>query len=84
MLTIYGTHLCPDCEHAEAVLRKLGVPYAYLDITASTANMKAFLALRDTLDIFAPVRERHSIGIPCFALDGGTYTLELEDVTSKS
>jgi glutaredoxin-related protein len=84
MLTIYGTHLCPDCEHAEATLKKLGIPYAYLDIAASTANMKAFLALRDTLDIFAPVRERHGIGVPCFALDGGAYTLGLDDVVSKS
>ena len=44
------------------------------NITGSIQLMKEFMALRDTLDIYAGARERHSVGVPLFQLEDGSYT----------
>ncbi len=69
MLTYYGTPLCPDCVAATKTLDEQGFNYTFIDITASTANLKAFLALRDSREEFAPIKQEGRIGIPCFVED---------------
>ena len=79
-MKFYGTHLCPDCEEAQAALDEKHVPYAYIDITESTANLKEFLKIRDQSSLFQEVKENGGIGIPCFVKEDGTITLCTEDV----
>ncbi len=80
---MYGTNACPDCVHAQEVLREKNVRCLYLDWTNSTANLKRFLKLRDTEALFDEVKEKGNIGIPCFQMEDGTLTLDLEEVLRK-
>ena len=52
-------------------------------MTADTANMKAFLNLRDREPAFAPVRQGEKgqsfIGIPAFVREDGKVTLDLDE-----
>ena len=64
MLTIYGTKLCPDCVQCLADLDAAGVPYEYLDFFDDLRNLKAFLKLRDSSQIFNDAKENGNIGIP--------------------
>lgn len=80
MIKVYGTPLCPDCEEAEEYLKAHGVVYEYVNITETTANLKAFLKIRDAQnEVFKETKEVGGIGIPCFVLDNGAVQLEFED-----
>lgn len=79
MLKMYGTPLCPDCVEVEAALAAKKIPFENVDITASTANLKAFLKLRDENPLFDAVRAEGGIGVPCFALDDGRLTLDVRE-----
>ena len=78
MLKIYGSMLCPDCVKCRDDLDRAGVEYEYLDFSDNLKNLKAFLAIRDTSDLFDAVRERGTIGIPCLEDDGGNISLDWE------
>jgi glutaredoxin-related protein len=78
MLKVYGSPLCPDCIAFIAALNQIKEPYDFVDITASMPNLKEFLALRDTLDVFADVKEAHSIGIPLILNEDGKASLDYE------
>ncbi len=82
-LIMYGTNACPDCVHAEEVLKDKNISYIYLDWTDSTANLKRFLKLRDHEPLFDEVKKEGKIGIPCFQLEDGTLTLDLDLVLAK-
>ena len=45
--------------------------------------MKRFLKLRDTMNLFAGVREGHTIGIPLFQFEDGTFTLNQQEAYQK-
>lgn len=79
-MKFYGTMICPDTVYADKVLRKNGIDIEYIDITASTANLKEFLALRDSKDEFASKREAGKIGVPSFLLDDGSITFDVYDL----
>ena len=76
----YGTPLCPDCLAADEALRGAGAPTEFINITASTANLKEFLALRDSRAEFAPIKAAGSIGIPCFLREDGSLTFDVAEV----
>lgn len=60
-LTVYGSMLCPDCVEAERILKERRIAHEFINITDSMANLKAFLAYRDSETIFAEgegIRER--------------------------
>ena len=82
MLKLYGSPICPDCVEAVDTFQKKGISYEYHIITGSTAELKAFLKLRDHEPVFGPVREEGKIGIPCFVKEDGTVTLSLEEALS--
>ena len=66
MLKMYGSPICKNCVEAVEALHQKGVSYEYHIITGCTAELKAFLKLRDHEPVFGPVREEGKIGIPCF------------------
>lgn len=78
-MKFYGSHLCPDCEAAQAVLDREKIPYEYVDITGSMANLKEFLKLRDRLPLYADARAEGFVGIPSFVKDDGTITRDVEE-----
>ena len=76
-MKFYGTMLCPDCVEAEQLRKEKNIECEYVDITASTANLKEFLALRDNRSEFAELKAEGKIGIPCFLHEDGSITFQL-------
>lgn len=76
MLRIYGSMMCPDCVACRKDLDQAGVKYEYLDFADSLWNVKCFLALRDSAEVFAGVKEQGKIGIPCIQREDGSVTLD--------
>lgn len=68
--------LCGDCVQCREALDKANVPYEYLDFSDDLRNLKTFLGMRDTCDLFKQVREEGRIGIPCIVKEDGTVTLD--------
>lgn len=86
MIILYGSTICIDCRNTLAVLKSRGIEdqFNWVDITANTTNLKAFLTLRDRKPEFATVRagadDTSFIGIPAFVKEDGTITLDLNEV----
>ena len=78
MLKIYGSMLCKDCVQCRADLDKAGVSYEFLDFDCELKNLKEFLALRDSMDIFKCAKDNGAIGIPCIVDDKGDVSLGWE------
>ena len=68
---------CPDCTQAKQVYKD-NPAYELVDIGQQARSLKEFLALRDSHPAFAKVRERGSIGIPCFVKEDGTVIISLK------
>lgn len=79
----YGTPLCPDCLAADEMLRAAQVQTEFINITASTASLKEFLALRDSRAEFTPVKAAGSIGIPCFLREDGSLTFDAAEIARE-
>ena len=79
-MKIYGSMLCKDCVACRKQLDEAGVAYEYLDFAENLQNLKDFLKIRDTSELFAAVRSEERIGIPCIVLDDGTVTLDWESL----
>ena len=78
MLKIYGSMLCKDCVQCREDLDKAGVDYVFLEFNDELKNLKEFLWLRDSLDIFKAVKDNGRIGIPCIVNDDGNVSLDWE------
>ena len=78
MLKIYGSMLCPDCVQCREDLDQAGVAYEYLDFSENLMHLKEFLQLRDSEPVFAQVKEKGSIGIPCILDEVGSISLDWE------
>ena len=76
MLRVYGMKICPDTVECCEALTKAGAAYEYLDLGDKTANLKAFLKIRDGNPVFDTVRQEGRIGIPCIVRDDGSVTLD--------
>lgn len=82
MTKIYVMESCPDCSEAKKLFA--GNPdYELIDIGRQARSLKEFLALRDNHPAFAKVRERGTIGIPCFVKEDGTVTISLKHFLSR-
>ncbi len=77
MIKVYKMALCPDCIRIADQLSDSS-KYEVIDIGEHPRKLKEFLALRDGSPAFAKVRERGTIGIPCFVLEDGTITFKPE------
>lgn len=78
MLKVYGMKICPDTVECCEALTRAGVEYEFLDFAEKTANLKAFLKLRDSSPLFDPVRQEGGIGIPCIQREDGSITFDWE------
>ena len=76
MLKIYGSMLCPDCVECCEDLNAAGVSYEFHDFAESLLNLKEFLAIRDTSELFDSARKEGKIGIPCIVDDNGIISLD--------
>ncbi len=83
MIKVYGSALCPDCVRCKEDLDKAGIPYVYLDFADRLLNLKTFLKLRDSNEVFDEVKKNGFIGIPCIVLEDGTVTLEWDSLINK-
>ena len=79
MLKVYGMKICPDTVECCEALTRAGVEYEFLDFAEKTANLKAFLKLRDGSPLFDPVRQEGGIGIPCIQREDGSITFGWEE-----
>lgn len=78
-LKVYGTSICPDTVRCCEELTKAGVSYEYLDFSEKTANLKAFLQIRDGNPLFDSARAEGKIGIPCIQRPDGSITFSWEE-----
>ena len=79
MLKVYGMKTCPHTVECCEALNRAGVEYEFLDFAEKTANLKAFLKLRDGSPLFDPVRQEGGIGIPCIQREDGSITFDWEE-----
>ena len=80
---LIGSHLCPDTLYAINELAARKVEIEFKNLSACLADLKTYLALRDSSPLFEGPKANGSIGIPCFILEDGTTTLELDDVLAR-
>lgn len=82
-ITVIGSHLCPDTLYALCKLREKNADMDFKNLSASLSDLKAYLAVREGLDLYENVRKSGGIGIPYFELEDGTKTLDLDAVLGK-
>ena len=62
-MKVYGSEICSGCREFKALMARRGLELEFVEITENVANLRAFLALRDREEVFAPIRaegHRHS------------------------
>lgn len=79
-VTVIGSHLCPDTLYALNRLSEADVEMDFKNISSSLADLKVCLALRQDSPIYADIRANGGIGIPCFLLEDGAATRDLNEV----
>lgn len=82
-VTIIGSHLCPDTLEALSKLTAAGAEYEFKNILGSHDELKAYLNLRDTNELYAEIRGTERLGIPCFICEDGEITMDLNAVLNK-
>lgn len=92
-ITIVGSHLCPNTLYAIVKCKEAGLTASFVDISASLSGLKHFLAFHEHHEVYAPFRELSAredylqsgkIGLPCFVLEDGTETLELDTALQRA
>lgn len=78
-MILYGEKDCPGCLEAKKELDAAGISYEFHDL-AEVKNLKAFLELRDNLDIYDEVKAAGKVGIPTFILPNDKVTMDLDEV----
>lgn len=83
-MKMYGSPLCPDCVNAKAVMKANGIndgDYEFVEVTGSMAALREFIYFREeNTKLFEPIRPYRAIGLPCFVLDDGTITFDVNDL----
>lgn len=74
---------CPDCSLAKQMYGDKP-DYEIIDIGKHARSLKEFLVLRDNHPAFAKVRERGTIGIPCFVKDDGEVVISMKHYLALS
>ena len=83
MTRIYVMESCPDCNQAKQLYGN-NPDYEIVDIGKQARDLKEFLVLRDNHPAFAKVRERGTIGIPCFVKDDGEVVISMKNYLASS
>ena len=79
-VTVIGSHLCPDTLYALNRLSEVKAGIDFKNLSASLADLKVYLELRQNSPAYADIRTNGGIGIPCFVLEDGTTTRDLDAV----
>lgn len=79
-VTVIGSHLCPDTLAALNQLSGVGADITFKDILSCHADLRTYLELRDTSEVYAKIRGTDRLGVPCFVCEDGTVTLDLQVV----
>lgn len=79
-VTVIGSHLCPDTLYALKRLSEAKAEIDFKNLSASLSDLKTYLALRQDSPAYADIREKGGIGVPCFILEGGSATRDLDAV----
>ncbi|MDO5408903.1 MAG: glutaredoxin [Lachnospiraceae bacterium] len=82
-VTVIGSHLCPDTLYALNQLAAAGVEASFKDILSCHADLMAYLNLRETSDVYAEIRGKERLGVPCFICEDETVTLDLNEILNK-
>ncbi len=90
---IVGSHLCPNTLYSIMKCKEQGAQFTFVDLSASLADLKTFLALHEHDEVYqeyramsgqADYRSAGKIGLPCFVFEDGTRTLDLETALKKA
>ena len=76
-MNVYVMSGCPDCTQIKEIA-KTDARFTLIDIGESPLNLKEFLRLRDTHPAFDRVKERGTIGIPCFVQEDGSIVFSMD------
>ncbi|MCI9593651.1 MAG: glutaredoxin [Lachnospiraceae bacterium] len=79
-VTVVGSHLCPDTLYALNKLVEAKADIEFKNLSASLPDLKVYLQLRDNEAMYETVKANGGIGIPCFILEDGTKTMDLNEV----
>ena len=79
-VTVIGSHLCPDTLYALNRLSEAKAEIDFKNMSASLSDLKVYMALRQDSPVYADIRANGGIGIPCFVLEDGTVTRNLDAV----
>lgn len=82
-MKVYVMSGCPDCTQIKEIA-KTDARFTLIDIGESPLNLKEFLRLRDTHPAFDRVKERGTIGIPCFVQADGSIVFSIDRLTDAS
>lgn len=82
MIKIYAMSTCSDCTYIKEQVTN-NPQYEVIDLGAEARNLKEFLQLRDTNPAFDRVKQKGTIGIPCFVLEDGRVTFRAEEAGLK-
>lgn len=83
IITVFMIPTCPDSAYVNEQIKD-NKSFHLVDIGEHVKNMKAFIRIRDNSPVFDDVKEKGSIGIPCFVFEDGTVILSPEDVGLSS
>ncbi len=79
-VTVIGSNVCCDTLLALTRLAEKKADVDFKNISGTIADLKTYLNLRDTHEVYADVRAGGGIGIPCFILEDGTVTRDMDAV----
>ena len=79
-VTVIGSHLCPDTLYALNRLSGARAEIEFKNLSASLADLKVYLSLRQDSPVYADIRENGGIGIPCFLRPDGSICFEPEEL----
>lgn len=80
---LYYSSLCPDTIPFKKAMSELGIGAREVNITESMRNLKEFLFIRDTEEVFMPRKEKGMIGIPCLVTEDGEFIFEVARLVEK-
>lgn len=80
---VIGSHLCPDTLYALCKLSEKHADVEFKNLSASLPDLKEYLAVRETNPMYEEVKAGGGIGIPFFALEDETSTMDLDEVLAK-
>ena len=79
-VSVYGSHLCPDTLYAINLLKEKDIDLSFKNISGALGDLKEFLAIRENDPIFDEAKQKGGIGVPCFVLEDGTRTLDIQRI----